>query len=122
MFGSKDWAGNPAGMFQDIMPDEKFITVSSNYRLGALGWMSSEGTDITPNVGLWDGLAALEWTQQYISRFGGDPNLITAIGESAGGAIIQHLITARGGSGTVPFKQVSAFSKALAGLICLRPS
>ncbi|EPS43555.1 hypothetical protein H072_2396 [Dactylellina haptotyla CBS 200.50] len=103
--GSNDWAGNPAGLFQEMDPNEKFITVSSNYRLGSLGWMSSKGVDMTPNVGLWDALIGLEWIKEYISYFGGDPDRITAIGESAGGGIIQHLLTLRGGNGTVPFNQ-----------------
>ncbi|KAK6543385.1 hypothetical protein TWF694_000133 [Orbilia ellipsospora] len=103
--GSSDWAGNPAGLFEEMDPNEKFITVSSNYRLGSLGWISSEGVDMTPNVGLWDALVALEWTKEYISYFGGDPDRITTIGESAGGGIIQHLLTLRGGNGTVPFSQ-----------------
>ncbi|KAF3923563.1 Cholinesterase [Dactylellina cionopaga] len=106
IFGSSDdWAGNPAGLFQEMPPDEKFITVSSNYRLGALGWMSSPGVDMAPNAGLWDALVALEWTKEYISYFGGDPDRITVIGESAGGGMLQHLLTLRGGNGTVPFNQ-----------------
>lgn len=103
---ANDWAGNPAGLFEDMAPDGKFITVSSNYRLGALGWMSSEGVDMTPNAGLWDALVALQWTKDYISYFGGDPDQITVIGESAGGGIAQHLLTLRAGNGTIPFKQV----------------
>ncbi|KIX00728.1 uncharacterized protein Z518_09793 [Rhinocladiella mackenziei CBS 650.93] len=106
VFGSSnDWAGNPAALFEDMAPDEKFIVVSSNYRLGALGWMSSEGVDMTPNAGLWDALVALQWTQNYISYFGGDPDRITVIGESAGAGMASHLLTLRGGNGTVPFNQ-----------------
>jgi carboxylesterase type B len=86
--------------------DEKFITVSSNYRLGATGWISSPDRDLLPNAGIWDALVALEWTQKYIGYFGGDADRITAMGESAGGGIIDHLITARGGSGSLPFQQV----------------
>lgn len=109
IFGSKDWAGDPAGLFQTMPPGQKFITVSSNYRLGALGWMSSDGIDMDKNTGLWDALAAIEWTKEYISFFGGDPDDITVIGESAGGGIIHHLLTAHGGQGTVPFNKVSMF-------------
>lgn len=84
--------------------DQKFITVSSNYRLGALGWMSSvTEPDLDANTGLWDALAALEWTKEYISYFGGNPDDITVIGESSGGGIAQHLITAFSGKRGVPF-------------------
>jgi acetyl esterase/lipase len=89
-------------------PNQPFITVSSNYRLGPAGWISSPGEDMTPNAGIWDGIAALEWTKQYISHFGGDPDQITAIGESAGGGIIEHMLTMHGGQGRPPpFTQVS---------------
>ena len=106
-FGAKEWAGDPAGLFQDMLPDGEFITVSSNYRLGAYGWMYSDGEDVTPNVGIWDGLTALNWTKNHIHLFGGDPDRVTLIGESAGGAIGQHLLTAWGGTGELPFSQVS---------------
>lgn len=59
-----------------------------------------------PNAGMWDALAALEWTKKYISQFGGDPEKITAMGESAGGGIVDHMITAWGGNGNIPFHQV----------------
>lgn len=96
-----------AALFQTMGPDQKFIAVASNYRLGALGWMSPEVEGIDKNVGLWDGLVALEWTKEYISYFGGDPDDITVIGESAGGGIAQALITAWGGEkGAVPFNKV----------------
>jgi carboxylesterase type B len=58
------------------------------------------------NVGLHDGVAALQWTKDYISHFGGDKNNITAIGESAGGAMIALMLVANGGNGTLPFQKV----------------
>jgi carboxylesterase type B len=89
-----------------MLPDGKFITVGSNYRLGAYGWMYSEGEDMTSNAGIWDSLVALNWTKNNIHLFGGDPNRITVVGESAGSGIAQHLLTAWGGEGEVPFSQV----------------
>lgn len=90
-----------------MLPDGEFITVSSNYRLGAYGFLYAEGEDTTPNAGVLDGLAALNWTKNYIHLFGGDPEQITVIGESAGAAIGYHLLTAHGGEGgALPFKQV----------------
>ncbi|XP_014275607.1 juvenile hormone esterase [Halyomorpha halys] len=66
--------------------DEDVVAVYTNYRLGTLGFLSLEDNDIPGNWGLKDQALALEWVHREISAFGGDPNLITVIGESAGGA------------------------------------
>lgn len=60
------------------------------------------------NVGLQDCLAAAEWTAKYIERFGGDPNRVTVMGQSAGAGIANLLTTLRGGQGTLPFQQARA--------------
>ena len=59
------------------------------------------------NAGMHDCLAAAEWTSKYISRFGGDPDRITAMGQSAGAGIIGLSTVLNGGEGTPPpYKQV----------------
>lgn len=65
------------------------------------------------NLGVWDSLAAIEWTKKYICKFGGDPNNITVIGQSAGAAIITWLLLAEGGNLTLPFDQAWVSSPAL---------
>jgi carboxylesterase type B len=71
-----------------------------------LGWTALPDSDMDPNVGLHDAVAAVEWTKKYISRFGGDPTQITVMGESAGGAIINLMLTGNGGRGDLPFQQI----------------
>lgn len=56
------------------------------------------GPGITANAGLLDQRFALEWVQQYIHIFGGDPSRVTTIGLSAGGSSVQAHITAYGGT------------------------
>jgi len=85
----------------------EIIFISINYRLGALGWSagpSFQAEGGTPNLGLLDQRFALEWIQKNIHLFGGDPDKVTLLGESAGGGSIMHQIAAYGGQkGKVPF-------------------
>jgi para-nitrobenzyl esterase len=38
---------------------------------------------------------SLEWVQKNIAAFGGDPDRVTAMGQSAGGALVQYTVTSR---------------------------
>ena len=73
---------------------EGLIFVSLNYRLGAFGWLSGPTlqSNGTANAGLYDQRLALQWVQDNIHLFGGNPNNVTVIGESAGGGSIMHQI------------------------------
>lgn len=76
------------------------IFVASNYRLGALGFLAGSTMEKTgtPNAGLWDQRAALQWTKDNIGLLGGDASQITAMGESAGASSIMHHLIFNGGT------------------------
>ncbi|XP_047004363.1 esterase E4-like isoform X2 [Schistocerca americana] len=62
------------------------VFVTLNYRLGAIGFLSTQDSVIRGNYGFKDQIVALRWVQQNIATFGGDPGRVTLIGESAGSA------------------------------------
>jgi carboxylesterase type B len=68
------------------------IVVSINYRLGPIGFMCLDTEEAAGNMGMLDMIVALQWVQDNIEKFGGDPNQVTIFGESAGAAAIGHLV------------------------------
>ncbi|KUJ07184.1 alpha/beta-hydrolase, partial [Mollisia scopiformis] len=111
--GSTESEGNPAGFVSqsESLPSSSpgVVYVSINYRLGALGWMAGPSFTAgggTENTGFYDQRFALEWIQDNIHLFGGDPNQVTIMGSSAGASSGLHQITAFGGTkGKAPFQQ-----------------
>lgn len=67
------------------------VVVNFNYRLGALGFLNLP--NVTPNIGILDQIAALRWVRENIKFFGGNPNNITIIGESAGSESVVILLS-----------------------------
>jgi para-nitrobenzyl esterase len=66
------------------------VVVTLNYRLGIEGFGQIEGAPA--NRGLLDQVAALEWVRDNIQVFGGDPDLVTVSGQSAGGGSVAALL------------------------------
>ncbi len=66
------------------------VFVSINYRLGAEGFALLSGAPA--NRGLLDQVAALEWVRDNIAAFGGNPEAVTIVGESAGGMSVGSLL------------------------------
>ena len=81
------------------------ILVTSNYRLGPLGflahpWLTAEnredgGPGVSGNYGSLDQIAALKWVRENIGAFGGDPDNITVFGQSAGGESAHTLVSSQ---------------------------
>ena len=67
------------------------VLVTLHYRLGPLGFLTTEDSAAPGNIGLYDQIAALRWVQTHIHQFGGDPELVTLVGMSAGGASVNYL-------------------------------
>ena len=76
-------------------PTKGVVAVTINYRLGPLGFaclpeLSAEAGH-TGNYGLYDQLCALQWVHDNIAAFGGDPDRVTLMGQSAGAMSVQQL-------------------------------
>ena len=72
--------------------EEDVVLVTLNYRLGALGFLTSGDEEAPPNLGLLDQRLALRWVRDNIREFAGDPGQVTLFGESAGGiSVTAHL-------------------------------
>ena len=83
-----------------LLASEGVVVVTVNYRLGVFGFLTldalmEEGDGV--NFGLRDQQVAFEWVREHIAAFGGNPNDITAFGESAGAmSIALHMISGNG--------------------------
>lgn len=92
-------SGNDLIYGPDYLVAEDVIVVTLNYRLAALGFLSTNDNNAPGNYGLKDCVLALKWVQANIARFGGDPSQVTIFGESAGGAAVHYLILSPEGRG-----------------------
>ena len=82
----------------DAWAQRGVILVTINYRVGILGFMAhpllsaEDPAGVSGNYGTYDQVAALKWIKNNIAQFGGDPNNITILGQSAGAASIKNLV------------------------------
>ena len=79
---------------QPVWPAKGVIGVTLNYRLGPMGFVClpelKEEAGFTGNYGLYDQLTAFQWVKDNISAFGGDPENMTIMGQSAGAMSVQQ--------------------------------
>lgn len=84
--GSLDWYDGAR-----LAREGDIVCVGVNYRLGALGWLHRPGI-VDADAGISDMVTALAWVRDNIAAFGGDPNCVTVMGQSAGATSIAKLL------------------------------
>lgn len=96
---------------RELVIEQRVVVVTVTFRLGVLGFLggptsSDRSTrsdrpraDVPANLGLLDLVEALRWVRTNISAFGGDPDLVTVFGQSAGGDATAHLMISDGAQG-----------------------
>lgn len=77
-----------------VWPTMGVIGVTINYRLGPMGFVClpelKEEAGTCGNYGLYDQMTAIQWVKDNIASFGGNPNNITIMGQSAGAMSVQQ--------------------------------
>jgi para-nitrobenzyl esterase len=96
--------GSGSGMNGHAFSDKDgIVTITINYRLGALGflYLGDLGTAYrqSGNLGLLDVIAALKWIHENVASFGGDPWRVTVMGESAGAKLLSAVMVSPASKG-----------------------
>lgn len=91
-------SGSDPAFHGGTFADQGLVVVTVNYRLGALGFLDlsaylGEDYRSSGNCGILDLIEALRWTRAHIAAFGGDPNRITIMGQSAGAKCVGGLLS-----------------------------
>ena len=85
-------SGGQAGYDGSHFARDGVVCVVINWRVGADGFLYLGDGDLGANLGLLDQVASLQWVQENIAAFGGDPANVTVFGESAGAMSIGALL------------------------------
>lgn len=81
----------------DVMAQRGAVFVNFNYRVGAMGFLAHPELTAeskhhqSGNYAYLDAIAALQWIQRNIAKFGGDPAKVVISGQSAGAGIVSNL-------------------------------
>ena len=82
-----------------VWAEKGVVLVTINYRLGIFGFLShpflaeESENHVSGNYGILDQIAALKWVHANIAAFGGDPDNITILGQSAGAGSVKTLVS-----------------------------
>ncbi len=96
--GLSGGSGNDVTWNNYRLPQHGVVLVTVNTRLGALGFLAhpeltaESPNGVSGNYMFLDMIAALEWVQENIDSFGGNPDNVTIFGESGGGAKVTCLL------------------------------
>lgn len=94
--GSNSWPQYNVAKFveRSIQIGKPVIGVAINYRHNVFGFLASEDIGAAGNMGFKDQVLAFQWIKEHIAGFGGDPDNVTAVGESAGAISLSTLLCA----------------------------
>uniref|UniRef100_A0A182MX45 Carboxylic ester hydrolase n=1 Tax=Anopheles culicifacies TaxID=139723 RepID=A0A182MX45_9DIPT len=90
--GGSFYLGRAADHPPNYLLERDVLLVAIQYRLGALGFLSTMSNTIPGNAAMHDIILALKWVQDHIADFGGDPQRVTVFGQSAGAAATSALL------------------------------
>ena len=82
-----------------VWAEKGVVLVTINYRLGVFGFLThpflteESPHHVSGNYGILDQIAALQWVHRNIAAFGGDPENITILGQSAGAGSVKTLVS-----------------------------
>ena len=82
-----------------VWAEKGVVLVTINYRLGVFGFLNhpflveESPNHVSGNYGILDQIAALKWIHANIAAFGGDPENITILGQSAGAGSVKTLVS-----------------------------
>ncbi|MFC8845893.1 MULTISPECIES: carboxylesterase family protein [unclassified Micromonospora] len=112
-------AVTPATDPHHLVRDQRVVVVAPNYRVGALGFaeLAHHGAALAEatNLGLRDIVAALAWVATAIEAFGGRPDQVTVMGQSAGAFLAAALPAAPSAAGL--FHRLALFSGGASRLV-----
>ena len=99
--------GQPVYCMEDLARDHNVVAVNVNHRLNVFGYLHlgdlmGDGYKSSGTAGMQDLVLALQWVRDNIANFGGDPDNVTIMGQSGGGAKVSILMSIDLGEGTVP--------------------
>ncbi|XP_064211307.1 juvenile hormone esterase-like isoform X2 [Tribolium castaneum] len=90
--GGAHLRGSGADLGPEYLMEKSVVLVTVNFRLNVFGFLTTCDENAFGNAGIKDQVRALEWVQENIAGFGGDPGNVTIFGESSGADSVSLLL------------------------------